>query len=290
MLTSLPPTFTSPTRLFLLRASVSATFVVLALGMTGCSPSSADNQQKSAPTNSTTMTPATTSATPTSVANDPAIASIQQALAQNLVKSGITAKVQSVQATQMPNIYWVKADGLPPFFTDKTGQYIFQGDIVKVGGAKAEHISADLQAQDAKAVLAGIDKKDMIIFPATGATKGVIYAFTDADCGYCRKLHSEIKQINALGIEVRYLPWPRSEESFPIMQKIWCSKDRNAALTKAKNGENIDAPQCDNPVAKLHTIGTGLGINGTPAIFTEDGKQIGGYLPPQALAQALHIQ
>lgn len=268
-------------------------FTAVSALVASCSNSVAENQKKttsasSAPVSSGSPTTATSAAPATVSANVPA--SLPQALAQNLTKSGITAKVQSITATQMPNMYWVKAEGLPAFFTDGTGQYIFQGEVVKIGGDKPEHISSDLQAKDAKAVLASIDKKDMIIFPAVGATKGVIYAFTDADCGYCRKLHSEIKQTNALGIEVRYLPWPRSQESFPIMEKIWCSKDRNDALTKAKNGDPIDAPQCDNPVKKIHDIGTGLGVNGTPAVFTENGEQIGGYLPPQAIAKALKIQ
>ncbi|HAH80198.1 MAG TPA: protein-disulfide isomerase, partial [Gammaproteobacteria bacterium] len=33
---------------------------------------------------------------------------------------------------------------------------------------------------------------------------------TDVDCGYCRKLHNEMAQINELGIEVRYLAYPRA--------------------------------------------------------------------------------
>ncbi|MCP6280747.1 thioredoxin fold domain-containing protein, partial [Klebsiella pneumoniae] len=77
------------------------------------------------------------------------------------------------------------------------------------------------------------------------------YVFTDADCGYCRKFHSEIDEMNALGIEVRYLPWPRNEQTMPIMEKIWCSSDRKKALTDAKLGMPINAPTCSNPVRKI---------------------------------------
>lgn len=217
-------------------------------------------------------------------------AQLQQTLAANLAKSGITAKITAVTPTSMPNIYWVKADGLPAFFTDSTGQYIVQGDIVKVGGAKPEHISANLLAQDAKASLTTIDKKDMIIFPANGQTKASIYVFTDADCGYCRKFHSEIDKVNALGIEVRYLPWPRSEQTMPIMEKIWCSSDRKQALTDAKQGLPVNAPACTNPVRKIYELGANLGINGTPAIFDIEGHQLGGYVPPTELAKLLNIQ
>ena len=236
-----------------------------------------------------TATPSNPAITPTVAVSSANNAQLQQLLQANLAKSGIDTQIVSVVPTSMPNIYWVKAKDMPALFTDSTGQYDIQGDIIKVGGAKPENISRDLQARDAKAALASLDKKDMMIFPAKGTTKGVINVFTDADCAYCRKLHSQIDEINALGIEVRYLPWPRSEQTFPIMEKIWCSSDRNTALTQAKQGMPIDAPACENPVQRIHDLGLSIGINGTPAIFTPDGQQIGGYLPPQELAKALGI-
>lgn len=252
------------------------------IGLAGC-----DNAQSRTPANSESQKLEATSSSAPVAKNE---SQLQQMLAANLAKSGITAKITSVTATSMPNIYWVKAEGLLAFFTDVTGQYVVQGDIIKVGGAKPEHISANLQAQDAKASLASIDKKDMIIFPAKGQMKAAIYVFTDADCGYCRKLHSEIDEINALGIEVRYLPWPRSEQTMPIMEKIWCSSDRKKALTDAKLGMPINSPTCSNPVRKIYALGANLGINGTPAVFDTEGHQLGGYLPPAELAQALNFK
>ena len=252
------------------------------VGLAGC-----DNAQSRTPAKPETQKDEATSSSAPAAKNE---SQLQQLLTANLAKSGITAKITSVTATSMPNIYWVKAEGLPAFFTDATGQYVVQGDIIKVGGAKPEHISANLQAQDAKASLATIDKKDMIIFPAKGQTKAEIYVFTDADCGYCRKFHSEIDEVNALGIEVRYLPWPRSEQTMPIMEKIWCSSDRKKALTDAKLGLPINAPTCSNPVRKIYELGANLGINGTPAVFDTEGHQLGGYVPPAELAQALNLK
>ena len=92
--------------------------------------------------------------------------------------------------------------------------------------------------------------------------------------------------INARGIEVRYLAWPRSQESVPKMEAIWCSQDRNAAMNQAKSGADIQAPSCSNPVQAQMALGASLGVRGTPAIFTQSGQQIGGYLPAAELAQA----
>lgn len=127
----------------------------------------------------------------------------------------------------------------------------------------------------------------MIIYPAKGVTKSVIYAFTDADCPYCAKLHEEMEDINARGIEVRYLAWPRSQESIPKMEAIWCSEDRNAAMDQAIMGANVQAPSCNSPVKSQIDLGMALGVRGTPAIFTESGQQVGGYLPAAQLAQAV---
>lgn len=250
--------------------------------------SKADTNKAASSTSATASTSTSSSSASTTPAKNPD--ELKQILSQNLAKSGFKTTVTSVVATEIPNMYWVKAEGLPAVLSDSTGQYIFQGDAIKIGGTKPESVTGNLMASEAKTALANVDKKDLIIFPAKGTIKSAIYVFTDADCGYCRKLHNDINQINALGIEVRYLPWPRSEATFPIMEKIWCSKDRNAALTKAKQGEPVDAPQCDNPVKKYHELGLSLGVSGTPAIFSEEGKQLGGYLPPQALAKALNIE
>ena len=202
--------------------------------------SACDNSNAKTTTEPKATTATTTQNTSaTSAKNDD---KLQKTLSDNLAKSGINAKILSVTPTSMPNMFWVKAEGLPAFFTDNTGQYVLQGDIIKVGDAQPEHISAKLVAEGTKQTLASIDKKDMIIFPAKGKTQGVIYAFTDADCGYCRKLHSEIDQINGLGIEVRYLPWPRSEQTFPIMEAIWCSPDRQKSHHPSQTWRTCQCP------------------------------------------------
>ena len=259
------------------RFMMSALLVVVAAG---CSNNAADATSNTSVVNNTKTNVSTTK---TSTGND---ATVVDALQANLKASGIEEKVISAVPTDMDGIYWVTAEGLPPFFADKAGKHIIQGQIIAVGQGAPVDISAALVATTAQDALKAVDKKDMVIYPAKGATKAIIYAFTDADCGYCRKLHSEIDDINARGVEVRYLAWPRSQESVPKMEAIWCSEDRKAAMNQAKIGANIQAPSCVNPVQEHMALGTKLGVRGTPAIFTEAGQQIGGYLPAAQLAEA----
>ena len=210
---------------------------------------------------------------------------VVKSLQANLKASGIEENILSAVPTDMKDIYWVTASGLPSFFTDKSGKHIIQGQIIAVGAEAPVDISGALVAKTAQEALKAVDKKDMIIYPAKGETKSVVYSFTDADCPYCTKLHEEIDDINARGIEVRYLAWPRSEGSIPKMEAIWCSEDRNAAMDQAKMGANVQAPSCNSPVKSQIELGMALGVRGTPAIFTESGQQIGGYLPAAQLAQ-----
>lgn len=265
-------------RTVLSRFMMSALLVGIAAG---CSNNAAD-----ATSNTSVVNAAQTKATTTnpSAGND---ATVVKALQANLKSSGIEETIVSVVPTDMDGIYWVTAEGLPSFFTDKAGKHIIQGQIIAVGDAAPVDISAALVATTAQEALKAVDKKDMVIYPANGETKAVIYAFTDADCGYCRKLHSEMDDINARGIEVRYLAWPRSQESVPKMEAIWCSQDRKAAMDQAKIGANVQAPSCANPVQEHMALGSRLGVRGTPAVFTETGQQVGGYLPAAELAQAV---
>jgi len=259
---------------------------VMTMLSVGCSNNTQDTTAKKSEIVTKASTDTAANKAPVAKESD---ASIVKALQANLKASGINETITSAVPTDMPGIYWVSAEGLPSFFTDTEGRHIIQGQIVQVGSGTPVDISAALLASGAKDKLAAVDKKDMIIYPAKGETKAVVYAFTDADCPYCHKLHEEIDQINASGIEVRYLAWPRSEPSIPKSEAIWCSKDRNTAMDKAMTGSDITAANCQSPVREQIELGMSLGVNGTPAIYTEDGRQIGGYLPPEQIAQAVGI-
>lgn len=270
----------SSTALIRNKLSHSIISALLVLGIAGCSNDAASD--------SSTVKNVQTSSTTNAVTadSDPAVV---KSLQENLQASGIEETITSAVPTDMDGIYWVSAEGLPSFFTDKSGKHIIQGQIISVGGEVPVDISSPLVARTAQETLKNVDKSEMIIYPATGATKSVIYSFTDADCPYCTKLHEEIEDINARGIEVRYLAWPRNQQSIPKMEAIWCSEDRIAAMDQAKMGANVQAPTCDNPVAEHMALGASLGVRGTPAIFTESGEQVGGYLPAAQLAQAVGI-
>ena len=133
----------------------------------------------------------------------------------------------------------------------------------------------------------GVDQ--MIIFkPEKSLHK--VSVFTDIDCGYCRKLHSEMDQYMAEGITIQYLFFPRAgkgSDSYNKAVSVWCSDDRNTALTVAKKGETPEVKTCDNPVDTHMQLGAEFEVRGTPMIVTEKGNIFPGYVPASKLAQAL---
>jgi thiol:disulfide interchange protein DsbC len=114
--------------------------------------------------------------------------------------------------------------------------------------------------------------------------------FTDIDCGYCRKLHSQIKDYDRQGIQIRYLFYPRAgmdSESARKAEAVWCAKDRHQAMSDAKRGKSVSYRRCDNPVREHYLLGQAVGVTGTPALVLENGELIPGYIPPNRLRRLL---
>jgi thiol:disulfide interchange protein DsbC len=117
-----------------------------------------------------------------------------------------------------------------------------------------------------------------------------VTVFTDIDCPYCRKMHSQIAEYNTRGIAVRYAFFPRSGLNTPSFDKavsVWCSANRREAFTRAKQGQAVPARHCDNPVAREFQLGLELGIHGTPMIILPNGDIWPGYATPDDLLSIL---
>ena len=177
--------------------------------------------------------------------------------------------------------------------TDPTGTYFVVGDVYQRLNQRIVNLSDLRRNEDRRELLAGLDESEMVVFePATDNRKAEITVFTDIDCGFCRKLHQEVPELNRLGIAVRYLAYPRAgvgSESFDKIVSAWCSKDQKRALTRAKAGETIPSLTCDNPVARHFELGGRMGVTGTPAIVLESGRLVPGYLPAERLAAELGL-
>jgi thiol:disulfide interchange protein DsbC len=207
-------------------------------------------------------------------------------LRKKIEKSLQDVKVSSLKAIDDTGLYEAVINGQILYFS-KDGRYVIQGDMVSLDSRT--NLTEQRRVSLRKEALDKLDEKDMIIFGPENA-KYTITVFTDIDCGYCRKMHSEMEKYNDLGIRVRYMSFPRGgigSKSYDDAVNVWCAADRQKAMTKAKQGQEIATKTCVNPVKTEFELGQQLGVQGTPSIFLESGQILPGYLPPEKLIQVL---
>ncbi len=172
------------------------------------------------------------------------------------------------------------------------GRYLLRGDLVDL--KSGEELTENRRRVDRLDVLAKLGSKKFIEFapPPPVVAKYTVTVFTDIDCGYCRKLHSEIAQYNAKGIAIRYAFYPRSgpdTDAWRSAEAVWCAADQHKALTDAKAGAEvkIKGKVCDNPIAEEYQLAQDLGIRGTPMMVLPNGDVYPGYVPAAQLAAKL---
>jgi len=231
---------------------------------------------------------------PTSIAKPAAELSepldVERLKAKIRMKLGL--EVESVEITPVPGIALLMTNkGV--FYSSYNGDYFIQGKVYSLVNEVT-----DLSEQSiANLRVAGMEKfkDDTIEFKAKDE-KYVVTVFTDITCGYCRKMHKQMDDYNARGITFRYLAYPRSgirdqlgnyTQGFKDLRSVWCSEDPKAAMTKAKNKQNIAYRSCDKPIEGEFDLGRQVGVNGTPAIMLSNGTMIPGYQPPAELEKLL---
>ncbi len=197
-------------------------------------------------------------------------------------------KIDSVEKSPVHGLYQLTAGPLV-LYASNDGRYLINGDVFDLALKDKDNrnVTEEIRRKNRLELLKPIHPDSMVIY-APKEIKGVVTIFTDPDCGYCRKLHSEVSKLVDLGIEVRYMAFPRQGIGSPTYDKmvsIWCSKDRADAMSKAMQGEEIETQVCSNNVGEQFVLGEKLGLNGTPALLFPDGALVGGYLPATKLAE-----
>lgn len=206
-----------------------------------------------------------------------------------------------VRPSVIEGLYSVQIVGGPTLMVTPDGKYAVVGDTLEITPDGLTQVQDPYLVEARKEFLAGLGEHETINFSPDGETKHVAYVFTDVDCGYCRRLHSQMHEYrekgelkpgyNELGIEIRYLAYPRAGLNSPSAAKLesaWCADDQQAALDKLKNLQPVEPKSCEaSPVAKHYITGGKLGVNATPAILLPNGELNLGYVPPERLLHTL---
>jgi thiol:disulfide interchange protein DsbC len=201
-------------------------------------------------------------------------------------------QIESVSESPVPGVYAVEVLGNGIIYMSEDGGHFIAGDLYRVDSNGLANVTEEkMNTVRAKALLA-VKQDQMITFPAKGKEKAKLTVFTDIDCGYCRKFHQEVPELNSLGISVSYMAFPRAgvgSSSYNKYVSVWCSSDQQASMDKAKQRKPVDPATCENPVEEQYLLGQQVGVNSTPNLVTESGELIRGYVPAKQLAQRLGI-
>jgi thiol:disulfide interchange protein DsbC len=218
---------------------------------------------------------ATTASKTSTAAAVPGEAAVRKSVAVLAPK----VKIDSLRPAPIAGLTEVNAAGQTVYVTND-GKYLVTGSIVEI--ATKRDLTEVARAATRREALKTVTASQMIVF-APPHPKYTVTVFTDVDCAYCRKLHSQIADYNNAGIAVDYLFFPRAgipSESYDKAVSVWCAANRQQALTDAKKGLPVVKATCANPVTQDYELGRRFGFDGTPAIYTADGTAIGGYLSP----------
>ena len=214
--------------------------------------------------------------------NDTEIAKLELRLAA-MFPEGTEYKIAR---TPVPGLFVVDFDDAFVYIT-ADGQYAVKGDIINM--LTNTNLTDKKRAVGRLKSMAVITDKDVITYPVKNK-KTSMTVFTDIDCSYCRKLHSDMQGYNDQGIEIRYVFYPRAGIGSNSHQKatsVWCADDQQKALDSIKSGRKIETRQCSTPIVKHVEVADKLGIRSTPTLMFEDGTVMPGYITPARLALIL---
>lgn len=206
------------------------------------------------------------------------------AIQQSLDRLGL--KQTEILPAPISGFKTVLSDGGVLYVTED-GKHFLQGPLYDVSGAHPVNVTNQALEKKVDALA-----DEMIVYKAD-KEQHVVTVFTDITCGYCRKLHEQMKDYNALGITVRYLAFPREGMNGQVakdMESIWCVADRRKALDDAMKGEQVSPASCNVDLGAHYKLGILFGIQGTPAILLENGTLVPGYQGPQDLKKFLDSQ
>ena len=132
------------------------------------------------------------------------------------------ANEAEIIAAPAKGVYRMQIEGNYAFaYVD--GDFVLLGDLYNT--VDKVNLGDKANSERMATLIADVSAEKMIVFGPEKPER-YITVFTDIDCGYCRKLHDEVPQLNKAGIQVRYLSFPRAgvgSDSHKKYESVWCN-------------------------------------------------------------------
>jgi thiol:disulfide interchange protein DsbC len=168
-------------------------------------------------------------------------------------------------------------------YTDKIGSFVSFGPIVD--SATKVNLTEKRLEDFSKFVFKDLPFKDAIK-TVKGDGSRAIATFEDPNCGFCRRLMTEVEKMNNVTIYTFLIPI-LGPDSAVKSTAIWCAKDQSAAWTRFMTGKATlpasPTGHCETPLERNTALQGKLRITGTPAILFPDNTKTPGYVTADAI-------
>lgn len=196
---------------------------------------------------------------------------------------------EQVQRSTAPGLFEVQ-DGMAFGYLTPDGRYLVQGELIDL--KSGELITEQRRNAFRARRVAELAEQAIVFAPDAKKIRHQLSFFVDVDCEYCRELHREIPALNAAGVAVNYLFYPRRGEKgkgFAWAQQAYCAEDHSEALDQLLSGQAPEnaATDCPNPVGAQLAVARELEVRGTPMIVMPDGSIHYGYMAAQEIGEIL---
>lgn len=192
-------------------------------------------------------------------------------------------KIQQVNKSPVPGLYEVVTQG-QLLYTDEKAQYIINGNIfeLKSGRNLTDERSRKLFAIDFNAL-----PFELALKKVKGNGQRKMAYFSDPNCGFCKKLENELKNVD--NVTLYLFLYPVFEGSDVKVRNIACSKNPVKAWDDLMLN-NVQPPvgTCNASADKVLGLGKKFNVSGTPTLIFADGMLVPGYLPGAELEKALN--
>jgi thiol:disulfide interchange protein DsbC len=176
-----------------------------------------------------------------------------------------------------------------PLYLDYSLKYLFNGQVIRL--SDMANLTGQRYTDLNRVDVASIAVKDAIRMGSPSAKKTVI-VLSDPTCGFCRKLHGEIKKVVAKDADVAFLvmPYPRDKNdkaTYRKCQAVVCAQSEKL-LDDAYAGKELPEAACKtDAVDETIRLAARLKIEGTPTMILPNGRMISGYMEAEALLPLL---
>lgn len=218
--------------------------------------------------------------------------SLETQLNTALAKTNPGVSVAHIGDSHATGVKEIRLSNGEYLYTTADAGYLFSGRLIQFAGSELKDMTEERQREARAQALHTLDMDQAITFEATTEELGEVFVFTDVSCSYCKTFHNQIADVNAAGVTVHYLALPRDgvmSRVGEIMSRVWCSSDRQAAITEVKADQPLTQTliPCRAPIKEHFDMAQLLGVRGTPSVYDINGNNLGGYMPADQLRAVL---